>query len=135
MTPEPRPEPPLLLNFAHPFTNEQLSQIATLLGAAPAVREIAVHVDRAQPLAEVAAQLADAARLSPRDWQTTPLVLNPPSLAPVALALIAEIHGRCGHFPPALNVRPVAGATPTRYEVAEVVNLQALRDASRISRL
>ncbi len=30
-----------------------------------------------------------------------------------------------------LNVRPVADSTPTRYEVAEVVNLQAIRDAAR----
>jgi hypothetical protein len=57
--------------------------------------------------------------------------VNPPALAPLALALIAELHGRCGGFPAMLNVRPVAGAIPTRYEVAEVVNLQTVRDAAR----
>lgn len=121
----------LLLNFAHPFTDEQLEQIVALLGATPTVREVAVQVDRTRPLAEVAVELADGAGLDPRGWQTARLVVNPPSLAPVALALLAEIHGRSGFFPPVLNVRPIAGSTPPRYEVAEVVNLQSLRDAAR----
>lgn len=34
-------------------------------------------------------------------------------------------------FVPALNIRPVAGALPPRYELAEIVALQALRDAAR----
>lgn len=91
-------------------------------------------VDRSRPLAEVARQLADAAGLSTEEWQTRPLLLNPPALAPVALALIAEIHGRSGGFPAILNVRPVVGSTPTRYELAEVLNLQAVRDAARARR-
>lgn len=69
--------------------------------------------------------------MTPEAWQATPLVLNPPALAPLALALIAELHGRCGGFPALLNVCPVAGSTPTRYEVAEIVNLQALREVAR----
>ncbi len=59
------------------------------------------------------------------------MIINPPRLAPLALALIAEPHGRSGHFPAILNIRLVAGATPTRYEVAEIVDAQALRDAAR----
>ena len=58
--------------------------------------------------------------VDPEAWQTTPLVLNPPALAPLALALLAELHGRCGGFPALLNVRPVADSLPTRYEVAEL---------------
>lgn len=121
----------IVLNYAHPLTDAQLAHIATLLGDAPAVRDIASQVDRSQPLADVARDLAEAARLTPRDWQTLPLVINPPALAPVALALLAEVHGRCGHFLPVLNIRPVANSTPPRYDVAEIVNLQALRDAAR----
>jgi len=79
----------------------------------------------------VARDLADAAGLAPDEWQTLPLVINPPGLAPLALALIAEIHGRCGYFPPILNLRPVPDSVPPRYEVAEVVNLQHVRDAAR----
>lgn len=59
------------------------------------------------------------------------MLLNSPALALVALALQAEMHGRCRYFVPALNIRPVSGALPPRYEVAEIVALQALRDAAR----
>ncbi len=131
----------LLLNYAHPLTPEQAAQVAALLGEAPVVRDLAAQVDRARPLAEAARPLAEAAReladaagLRPEEWQTAALVLNPPALAPLALALIAELHGRCGGFPAILNVRPVAGSMPTRYEVAEILNLQALRDAGRARR-
>lgn len=124
----------LLLNYAHPLSEAQLAQLARAVGEPPVVRELTAQVDRARPLAEVARELADAAGLSAAEWQTTPLLLNPPSLAPVALALVAELHGRCGGFPAILNVRPVAGSVPTRYELAEVLNLQALREAARATR-
>jgi hypothetical protein len=121
----------LLLNYAHPLTADQLTQVAALLGAAPEARDIPAQVDRALPLAQVAAALADAAGLAPEEWQSAPLLINPPALAPVALALLAELHGRCGYFVPILNIRPVAGALPPRFEVAEVVDLRALREAAR----
>ncbi|WP_298819055.1 CRISPR-associated protein Csx15 [Chloroflexus sp.] len=121
----------LLLNYSHPLTTTQLEQAEALLGERPDVRQIAVHIDRGQPLAEVACQIADAAGLSPDEWQTTALVVNPPGLSPLALALIAEIHGRRGDFPPILNIRPVPDSVPTRYEVAEIVNLTAIRLAAR----
>lgn len=125
---------PLTLNYAHPLTDAQLADLDRLVGEATRVVAITAQVDRSRPLAEVAHELADAAGLSPDEWQTTPLLLNPPALAPVALALIAEIHGRCGGFPAIINVRPVPGSVPTRYEVAEVVNLQAIREQARARR-
>lgn len=121
----------LLLNYAHPITDDQADQLETLLGEHPDIRNIPAQVERTQPLAEIAAALADGAGLSPHEWQTTPLLLNPPALAPVALALIAEIHGRSGYFVPIVNVRPVAGATPPRYEIGEIGMLQDLRDTAR----
>jgi hypothetical protein len=60
--------------------------------------------------------------------------VNPPGLAPATAALLAELHGRMGYFPSILRLRPVSGTTPTRYEVAEIINLQALRDAARLQR-
>ncbi|WP_245863205.1 CRISPR-associated protein Csx15 [Candidatus Viridilinea mediisalina] len=124
----------LLLNYSHPLTAEQEAQLGAMLAAPLVVRNLATHVDRTRPLAEVACELADLAELSSTAWQTTPFVLNPPALAPVALALLAEIHGRCGNFPTLLHVRPVADSLPTRYEIAELLNLQTVRDAARMRR-
>ena len=126
--------PIIFLNYTHPLTAEQAAQLAALLGERPEERRVAVQVDRARPLAQVARELADAAALAPEEWQTGALLVNPPALAPVALALAAELHGRCGYFPAMVNVRPIAGANPPRYEIAEVVNLQAIRDQARMRR-
>jgi len=55
----------------------------------------------------------------------------PPSLNFVAVALLAELHGRCGYFPAHLRMRPVEGSIPRQYKVAEVLDLQAARDEAR----
>jgi hypothetical protein len=110
------------------------AQTLIVPSASPDVRDIVVQIEREWPLADVARELAEAAGLTPPEWQTLSLLLNPPGLAPLALALVAELHGRCGHFPALVNIRPVAGAVPPRYEVAEIVNLQALRDTARTTR-
>ncbi|WP_240695938.1 CRISPR-associated protein Csx15 [Candidatus Chloroploca sp. Khr17] len=126
----------LVLNYSHPLTQEQRTQIAECCGVSTLeVRDLLAQIDRARPLADIAQELANAADLTPEAWQTTPIILNPPALAPVALALVAELHGRCGGFPTMLNIRPVAQSVPTRYEVAEIVNLQTLRDAARGRRI
>jgi hypothetical protein len=49
----------------------------------------------------------------------------------VAVVLLAELHGRMGYFPACLRLRPVEGSTPPRFEAAEVVNLQEVRNAAR----
>lgn len=124
----------LVLNYAHPLSDDQLRQLEQLLGRLPDIRELPNQVDRSRPLADIARELADAAGLSPREWQTLPLILNPPGLTPTALALIAELHGRCGGFLSILHIRPIEGSTPTRYEIAEMTNLQTIRDKARESR-
>jgi hypothetical protein len=124
----------ILLNYAHPLTADQLARLAELIGGTPELRDIVVHIDRSRPLAEVAHELADAAGLDGTAWQTTPLLINPPGLTSLALALLSEIHGRCGYFPPIINLRPVAGSLPPRFEVAEIANLQAIREAARTRR-
>ena len=122
----------LILNYSHPLTPDQRSQLEALTGQPIAeVRDIPTQVDVSAPLAPQATALADAAQLSPAEWQTAPLLLVPPSLNFAAAALLAELHGRMGYFPPIVRLRPVSGALPPRYEVAEIINLQALRDAAR----
>lgn len=122
----------LILNYAHPLTAGQREQIEALSGEEiDRVRTVPVHLDLAKPVAGQATALADAAGLSPEAWQTLPLLVVLPSLNYAAAALLAELHGRMGHFPSVLRVRPVPDVEPPRFEVAEILSLQALRDAAR----
>jgi hypothetical protein len=60
--------------------------------------------------------------------------VNLPSLNHIAACVLAELHGRMGYFPTILRMRPVAGSTPPQFEVAEIINLQAVRDQARTTR-
>lgn len=125
----------ILLNFAHPLTADHLQQIEALTGqVVERVIEVNSQIDPWQPLIPQVVTLADQVGLSPAEWQTPPLVVNPPSLNFIAAVLLAELHGRCGYFPAHLRLRPVQGSVPSRYEVAEVMDLQAVRDAARRKR-
>ena len=125
----------VLLNFAHPLTPDHLQHIEALASQqVERVIEVQSHIDTQQPLAPQAVALADQAGLSPTEWQTLPLLVNPPSLNFIAVVLLAELHGRMGYFPTILRLRPVPGSTPPRFEVAELMNLQAVRDTARQKR-
>ena len=125
----------ILLNFSHPLTSDHLQQIEALTGRkVERVIEIHSQIDPQQPLAPQVTALTDQAGLSPTEWQTLPLLVNPPSLNFIAVVLLAELHGRCGYFPAHLRLRSVQGSIPPQYEVAEVLDLQALRDVARRKR-
>ncbi len=125
----------LLLNLSHPLTPAQQAQIEQLTGRGiDRLIEIMPQFDHEQPFAEQILALVDAVGLSADEWQTTAIVVNPPGYAPAAATLLAELHGRMGHFPAIVRLRPAPGSTPTRYEVAEIVNLQAVRDSARFKR-
>jgi hypothetical protein len=125
-----------VLNFAHPLTTAQRDQIESLAHTLiEEVRTIPIQIDQAKPLAEQIAAIVDNIGLSSEDWQTRPLLINPPGFAPAAFVLLAELHGRIGHFPALIRLRPVAESVPTRYEVAELLNLQAIREKARTRRL
>ncbi len=122
----------LLLNFSHPLTPEQVSQIEKLTGQPVAeTRQVPVQFDHQQPFAPQVEEVVSACQLTPEEWQTQAILINPPSLNVIVATLLAELHGRMGYFPPVVRLRPVAGSTPTRYEVAEVINLQEVRDQAR----
>jgi len=125
----------LLLNFSHPLTEVQLVRIRELAGRDPErVLAVPTQFDHARPFAEQVRELLATVPLTPEQWQTTPLLVNPPSLAAIAAVLLSELHGRCGYFPTIVRLRPMAGTTPPQFEVAELINLQALRDAARTQR-
>ncbi|GCF11638.1 CRISPR-associated protein Csx15 [Dictyobacter arantiisoli] len=124
----------LLLNFSHPLTNEQRTQIETLAAAAiDDIRTIPVQINQDEPLDQQIITIVNAAGLSSEELQTSTLLINPPGYAPAAFALLAELHGRIGHFPTLIRLKPQKGVITT-YEVAELLNLQEIRDTARIKR-
>lgn len=125
----------LLLNFGHPLTDAHLARIRELVGR-DVERIIAVptHLDHERPFDEQVRELLTTVPLTPEQWQTTPLIINPPSLAPITAVLLAEIHGRGGFFPTILRLRPIGGSIPPQFEVAELLNLQAIRGSARTRR-
>jgi hypothetical protein len=122
----------IILNFSHPLTPDHLARVEALAGEqVERVVDAPTHFDRARSFAEQVEELVDGVGLTPQEWQTAPLLVNPPSLNLIAVTLLAELHGRAGYFPAVLRLRPVPGSTPPRFEVAELVNLQQVRDAAR----
>lgn len=125
----------IILNFSHPLTPDQLARIEALTGEQIAeVRDIPAQFDNEQPFILQVEALADACGLTSQEWQTIPVLIVPPALNFIAVALLAELHGRMGYFPSCLRMRPITGARPPRYEVAEVLDLQSVRDAARAKR-
>ena len=122
----------ILLNFSHPLTPKQVQRTGELIGQ-PLTRvvEVPTQLDHEQPFAQQVRELVDGIGLSAEQWQTTPLLVNPPALNAIAVTLLAELHGRMGYFPAVLRLRPVQEDGPLHFEVAEVINLQAVRDTAR----
>ena len=122
----------LILNFTHPLTPEQRAQIEALAHTSiEEVRTVPVQIDQSEPLEPQITAIVDSVGLSSEEWQTRPFLVNPPGYAPAAFVLLAELHGRIGHFPSLIRLRPLPGSTPTVYEVAELINLQAIREEAR----
>jgi transposase len=125
----------ILLNFSHPITDAQLAQITEHTGQPP-TRVIALtpHFDEHQPFGPQLDALMAQIDLAPAQWQGEPILVVLPSLNFIAALLLAELHGRMGYFPPVVRTRPVAGAVPRRYEVAEILDLQMIREEARRNR-
>lgn len=122
----------IILNFSHPLSQSQLDQAAQLTGqTVEQVINLPVQFEPAQLFAPQLQELVASIPLDASAWQNSQILVNPPALNFITAALLAELHGRMGYFPPILRLRPLEDSLPPRYEVAEVLNLQALRDAAR----
>lgn len=127
--------PVVVLNFGHPLSEHHIRQIERFADrAVSTVVEIDSLADLQRPLQSQVEEMVVRAGLSREDWEARPLLVNLPSLNHIAVVLLAHLHGRIGYFPTIVRLRPIAGHTPTEFEVAELINLQATRDKARLSR-
>ncbi len=121
-----------IINFAHPLTKEQLLGIKALANIRIAgVIEVTSQINPDKAIEPQIEAMLDQINLTPQEWQTKPILLNLPSLNFSTAALLAQLHGRIGYFPSILRLKPnVEGLTP-RFEAAELLNLQAMRERAR----
>lgn len=125
----------ILLNFSHAITPMQKTQIATLAGQGiTRIIDMPIRLDEQQPFPPQLQTLVAQVALTPTQWQSEPLLVVLPSLNFIAAALLAELHGRMGYFPPVVRTRPVADVVPRRFEVAEILDLQGIRETARKAR-
>ncbi len=125
----------ILLNFSHPITAEQISQ-AEALTRQPISRvvDIPVSFEHQEPFLPQFDTLMRSIPLDETAWQSEPLLVNLPSLNFIAALLLAELHGRMGYFPPVLRLRPAPDTLPPRFEVAEILPLNTVREKARKTR-
>jgi hypothetical protein len=125
----------ILLNFSHPITPAQAAQIEALTGQSIArTIEAQAQFDVNQPFVAQVEVMVSGLPLTPTDWQSAAILVVPPALNFITGVLLAEMHGRMGYLPTIVRIRPQAGATPPVYEVAEIINLQAVRETARLRR-
>ncbi len=124
----------IVLNFAHPFTKEQLAQIQQISGYnVEKVFEIKTQFNHQLSFKDQVKKLVEDIPLQSDEWQRQRIIINPPSFSTIAIALLAELHGRMGYFPPIIRISPVCN-TPPEYKVVEILNLQEIRDEARTKR-
>jgi transcriptional regulator with XRE-family HTH domain len=128
---EPRTNGILVLNFAHPLTAQQQAQIEELSNTTVEnIINIPTLINEEERLEPQITSLIEAVDQSTHDWHKRDIIINPPGYAPAALLLMAAIHGRIGHFPTLIRMRP-NHTSVTTYEVIQLLNLQTIRDAAR----
>jgi len=125
----------ILLNFSHPLSTEQISQVENLTQQKiDQIISIPVQFDNDLPFIPQLEALVSNIPLSSEVLQTETILVNPPSLNFITALLLAELHGRMGYFPTILRLRLVPESLPPRYEIGELLNLQEVRDAARKKR-
>jgi len=125
----------IILNFSHPILPPQIEKIQALSGElVDQLIDIPVQFENGENFLDQFQNLMRQIPLSAEQWQTAPILINLPALNFIAGLLVAELHGRMGYFPPILRTRLIKESLPPRYEIAEIINLQQVRENARRSR-
>lgn len=124
-----------LLNFSHLLSKSALSDLEKAVGAPlEHVINLMPQFDARQPFMPQVVALLDTAGISSQQFQTEPWLVALPALNYIAALLLAELHGRIGHFPSIIRLRPTANGSVTTYEFAEILDLEQERQQARLRR-
>ena len=124
-----------ILNFSHPLTDAQRADIEQAIGqSVDGITEVPVQFQVDQPFVEQAAALIEGLGIASQRWQSETWLIVPPSLTAISAIVLAELHGRTGHFPAIIRLKPRMTPVGTSYDFAEIINLEAVRQASRARR-
>lgn len=124
----------ILLNFGHPLpahTLEAIGAVPDLGTPIDGVITVKVHADNDGHFGSQAASILDSVGWPSDQWQKSLFLVILPGLAPMAAALIAEMHGRCGYFPTCVRLKPAPGAIPPQFIFAEFIRLSTVREEAR----
>jgi hypothetical protein len=124
-----------ILNCAHPLSAAQCAEIARMAGREiNEVIDLRVQFDTNVPFVEQVVALLDSSGVSTERLQSESWLLVPPSLNFITAILLAELHGRMGHFPAIVRLRPDTSGPVTTYAIAEIVDLDRVRQVARTRR-
>jgi hypothetical protein len=119
----------ILINFGAAFRPLQIAQAEALLHE-PITRviDLSIKVDPDQEMLPQFKKSMAKLKLNDTDLCAEPVVINLPNQNYLAVMVLAELHGRMGYFPPILRARMKSSGLLPYYEVAEVIDLQAMED-------
>lgn len=122
----------LLLNFSHPLSEAQLSDIESLLSQNISQKfDCRVYFDNQQSFLDQVRDLFSPGAFPLKAIETEPVLVILPSHSFIAALILAELHGRIGHFPAIVRIGPAPESVPVIYQVCEIVDLQTLRDEAK----
>lgn len=118
-----------VINFSHPFSPAQRATLEAHIGRPVEIQDIRVQIDFERDLIDQAVAVVDAADV---DWRAGgSYLVRLPALSEVVAVVLAEIHGRAGHFPRMVTFRRAGDGS---FEVSGIVGLQTVRDVARARR-
>ena len=125
-----------ILNFSHPFTQSQIEQIEQLLFPEKLdnVINFKVAFDSNRTFYDQFTQFWEQQAFLMGDFANTPLVINLPAHNVIAALLLTHLHGLIGYFPAVIRLKAKEDVTPTTFEIAEIINLQSVREKARLIR-